>query len=228
MVILSVFADYWESFTAFLLFGALHSLGAQEAFKDRLARWTSHFFVEHFWRLIYCVASYTALYQVIGMLHWRHHPDANTWLFAYPEWLWHVLIVLHLVSIVVIYAAFVQSDYLEFWGIKQAWRGVAVLRGRNVPAREIPLFGTHRLVVYGIYGWVRHPMLAGGLLFLMTSGPSKNNLVFLVMYAVYMVVGAYYEERRLIRIFGDEYRRYKKLIGAFVPKLPMRRMQCKQ
>ena len=45
-------ADYWASFTAFLLFGVLHSLGAREPFKDWLAGRTSRFFVDHFWRLI--------------------------------------------------------------------------------------------------------------------------------------------------------------------------------
>ena len=62
-------------------------------------------------------------------------------------------------------------------------------------------------------------MLAGGLLFLLTSGPSRNNLVFTVMYAIYMLIGGYYEERRMIRVFGDDYRRYRQRVGAYVPRL---------
>ena len=223
--ILSIMADYWASFTAFLLFGVLHSLGAREPFKDWLAGRTSRFFVDHFWRLIYCVASYVARYQIIGALHWGQHPDANVWLVAYPQWLWRVLVILHLFSIALIYAAFIQSDYLEFWGVKQVGRGLAILLGKDVPGSGILLFGTDHLVVDGLYGWVRHPMLVGGLLFLLTSGPSKNNLVFLCMYAMYMVVGAYYEERRLIRIFGDQYQSYQRQVGAFIPRLGLRPRQ---
>ena len=73
-------------------------------------------------------------------------------------------------------------------------------------------------MVDGLYRLVRHPMLAGGLLFVMTSGPSRNNLVFLGMYATYMVIGARYEERRLVRVFGDGYRRYQRDVAAFVPR----------
>lgn len=141
------------------------------------------------------------------------------WLIAYPDWFWQVMIVLHLGSIALIYAAFLQSDYLEFLGFRQAARGILVLLGRapGQPPRE--LFGTHRLVVTGVYRWVRHPMMVGGLLFLLTSGPSLNNVVYTAMYTAYMMIGGYYEERRLVRIFGAQYIRYQARVGAFFPRL---------
>ncbi len=126
----------------------------------------------------------------------------------------------HLGSVALLYAAFLQSDYLEFLGFTQAWRGVCTLAGR--PAAKLELFGTDRLVVSGVYRWVRHPMLIGGLAFLLTSGPSLNNLVYTAMYAAYMVIGAYYEERRMIRLFGDDYIAYKRRVGAFFPRLRRR------
>ena len=61
----------------------------------------------------------------------------------------------------------------------------------------------------GVYAWVRHPMLMGGLVFLLTSGPSLNNLIYTGMYTTYMLIGGYYEEKRLVRIFGDDYLRYR-------------------
>lgn len=115
--------------------------------------------------------------------------------------------------------AFLQSDYLEFWGIKQMWRGLRILLGRPAPISDIRLFGTHRLVVTGLYAWVRHPMLAAGLLFLLTSGPSRNNVVFTAMYATYMLLGAWYEEKRLIRIFGSQYLSYRSTVGPLLPRL---------
>ena len=91
--------------------------------------------------------------------------------------------------------------------------------GRPVGQPDLKLFGTHRLVIDGLYGWVRHPMMAAGLLFLLTSGPSLNNLIYTAMYATYMVVGGYYEERRMIKVFGPEYLRYRRRVGAFFPRL---------
>lgn len=219
MELLLILGDYWESFCAFTLFGALHSICAQEPFKNALARWTTPFFLDHFWRFIYNALSYTALYYWIAVLHWGKHPDSNVWVTDIPAPLWRVIVVLHLFSIVLAYVSFLQSDYLEFLGFKQMWRGVRRLfdSARAVP--DLKLFGTHRLEVTGVYGWIRHPMLVAGFLFLATSGPSRNNLVFLFMYTSYMLIGAYYEERRLVRIFGEQYLEYRKRAGAFFPRL---------
>ncbi len=214
---MTLFADYWPSLTAFLLFGFLHSVGAQQGCKQWLQRRLGRSFVEHFWRLVYCIASYAFLYHVVGNLHWGMNPRSDFWVVEYPEWLWRILLLIHLSSIALVYVAFAQSDYLEFWGLRQAWHWLAARRaGRGT--KELRVFGTHRLVTGGLYGWVRHPMLSGGLLFLLTSGPSRNNVVFLGMYLSYMLVGAWYEEKRLLRIFGDDYRRYRMRVGAFVPR----------
>lgn len=222
--LLSTMFDYLPSLAAFAAFGALHSLFAQDGFKQWLARGTGAFFVEHFWRLVYCVLSFVALYHVVGTLHWDNNPGGNDWLIDYPDWLWRAMLVLHLCSIVLIWIAFLQSDYLEFWGIKQAWHGVRALAGRPATKPPAPLFGTGRLVETGLYRFVRHPMLAGGLLFVLTSGPSRNNMVFLLMYATYMMIGAHYEERRLLRVFGEQYRRYRRRVGAFAPRLSLPRV----
>jgi len=118
-----------------------------------------------------------------------------------------------------LYTAFLQSDYLEFLGLRQGYRGLQIILGQRSGTSNIKLFGTHRLEVRGVYGWVRHPMLVAGLCFLLTSGPSLSNIVYSLMYASYMVIGGYYEEKRMIRIFGNEYRDYQHRVGAFFPIL---------
>ena len=216
---LAVLGDYWLSLVAFALFGLLHSIGAREPFKAALSRWTSPFFVEHFWRLVYFALSYLGYYQVLGRLHWGLHPDGNDGLIDFPDQLWEAITVVHLGSVVMLYTAFLQSDFLEFVGFKQAWRGVLAFLGQ--PGRQQPseVFGTQRLEVRGVYGWVRHPMLVGGLLFLLTSGVTLNTLIFTAMYTSYMLIGGWYEEQRLVRIFGDDYRAYQSRVGAYVPRI---------
>ena len=213
----SVFGGYGASIIAFVFFGLLHSIGAQEPFKKALARWAGTFFVDHFWRLVYCALSYWALYYGIATLHWARNIEYDVWLVAYPDWLWQFIIILHLCSIAFLYAAFLQSDYQEFLGLKQAYHGLLRIFGKAPSTSNIELFGTHRLEVRGVYAWVRHPMMVAGLLFLLTSGPSLNNIVYTAMYSVYMVIGGYYEERRMIKIFEDDYRRYQRRVGAFFP-----------
>lgn len=208
--------SYGPSLAAFALFALLHSLGAREPCKRVLARVFSPFFVDHFWRLVYCGLSFAALYGAVTMLHWARNPEFDVWLARYPPWLWAIVTALHLFSVAVVYVAFLQSDYLEFLGLTQAWRGLAALAGRPAPPQ--PLFGSQRLVTSGIYAWLRHPMLAGGLWFLLTSGPSLNNIVYTLMYTVYMLIGGHYEERRLIRVFGDDYLRYRARVGGYFPR----------
>jgi protein-S-isoprenylcysteine O-methyltransferase Ste14 len=218
LTVVSILTDYGPSLAAFSLFALLHSIGAREPFKRALARWTNPFFVEHFWRLVYCALSFAALYYGVATLHWARHPDYDVWLIVYPKWLWQAISLLHLGSVAFMYVAFFQSDYLEFLGLKQAWRAVPALVGVPKLSTTGELFGTHRLVVTGVYAWVRHPMLVGGLVFLLTSGPSLNNLIYTYMYTTYMLIGGYYEENRLVRIFGDDYRRYQARVGAFLPR----------
>jgi protein-S-isoprenylcysteine O-methyltransferase Ste14 len=210
--------DYWQSFAAFGLFGLFHSVTAREPFKNSLAQWTSPFLVDHFWRLVYCLIA-LFWYNQIAWTVWDLHPANNAWLIDYPNWTWQMITALHLGSIAVIYTAFLQSDYLEFLGLRQAWRGILAAFGGPVPRSALKQFGTRCLVVHGVYGWVRHPMLIGGLVYYVTSGPTLNTYIFALMYALYMVIGSHYEERRLVRIFGADYVAYRKRVGAFVPRL---------
>jgi len=221
VTVLTVFGGYGASIAAFAAFGLFHSVGAREPFKRALARWTTPFFVDHFWRLIYCGLSYWALYYGVAALHWARNTDYDVWLVAYP--VWQIVLALHLGSIALLYTAFLQSDYLEFLGLKQAWLGLRRILGTALRTSDIELFGTHRLEVGGVFAWVRHPMMVAGLLFLLTSGPSLNNLVYTAMYTAYMLVGGYYEERRMVVVFGDDYRRYQRRVGAFFPLLRRRR-----
>jgi methanethiol S-methyltransferase len=211
--------DYWESFAAFFVFGLFHSITAGRPFKNALGRWTSIFFVDHFWRLLYCLISFVWYFQVLGALHWGLHPENDAWLIDYPDWIWSIITLIHLGSIAVFYTALMQSDYLEFLGLKQAWRGVLAAFGWPEPRSALKQFGTRSLEVRGIYGWVRHPMYVSGLIFFMTSGPSLNTFVFALMYALYMLIGSHYEDRRLVQIFGPDYVVYRNRVGAFVPRL---------
>ena len=64
----SLLEDYAAALLAFGLFAVLHSIGAHEPLKNALARWTSPFVVEHFWRVAYCGLSFAALYGGLSAL----------------------------------------------------------------------------------------------------------------------------------------------------------------
>jgi protein-S-isoprenylcysteine O-methyltransferase Ste14 len=82
---------------------------------------------------------------------------------------------------------------------------------------------TRRLVVNGVYRYVRNPMISGvmfillGEATLLGSRPLFNwFLLFLLINAIYIPLS---EERGLQRRFGDDYRLYKANVPRWIPRL---------
>jgi protein-S-isoprenylcysteine O-methyltransferase Ste14 len=77
------------------------------------------------------------------------------------------------------------------------------------------------LVTDGIYARVRHPLylatvlVFGGMAFLY---PFPAVIVFAVSMIGYTLIGAFFEERKLIIHYGDEYRNYRKQAGFIIPR----------
>lgn len=94
------------------------------------------------------------------------------------------------------------------------------LTGRGTPAPVLP---TERLVVTGLYRYVRNPMyvgvvwvIAGQALLLARAGlVAYAGLVWLVFHAFVLA----YEEPALARQFGAEYERYRRHVPRWMPRL---------
>lgn len=85
-----------------------------------------------------------------------------------------------------------------------------------------------RLHTRGALAWVRHPIYSG--LILVTVGfflfiPNLPTLITCSAIVLYLPVGIYLEERKLIREYGEAYRKYKQEVPALIPRLggPARR-----
>jgi protein-S-isoprenylcysteine O-methyltransferase Ste14 len=78
----------------------------------------------------------------------------------------------------------------------------------------------HRVVRSGPYAFVRHPIYAGVLLAMlgtaMVGGRLQNLLAVALMLGVY-VRKMRREEELLLRLLGDEYRVYRRQVGALIP-----------
>lgn len=80
----------------------------------------------------------------------------------------------------------------------------------------------HRLVTSGPYRWVRHPLYTVGSSMFVAFGMMADNW-FIAALGVLVFVGMAArtpkEEANLIEKFGDEYRKYMKNTGRFLPYL---------
>jgi protein-S-isoprenylcysteine O-methyltransferase Ste14 len=80
-----------------------------------------------------------------------------------------------------------------------------------------------RLVVRGVYRWVRNPMLSGVFFVLLGEATLLGSLPILVWFLVVFAVNAVYiplvEEPGLSQRFGAEYLAYKRNVPRWVPRL---------
>jgi protein-S-isoprenylcysteine O-methyltransferase Ste14 len=109
---------------------------------------------------------------------------------------------------------FTPWDLKEFVGITQ-WR-----RSRK---GEPPEPGRNdRLFTRKAYGIVRHPLYLGiSVIIAFHPVQTRNSFVSAAMVILYFYVGTYFEERRMVRKFGEEYRDYQRLVPRFLPfRLP--------
>jgi protein-S-isoprenylcysteine O-methyltransferase Ste14 len=75
----------------------------------------------------------------------------------------------------------------------------------------------------GIYKYIRHPGALGEMPLYIALGFLLNNW-FLVLWMtlfviIYTPLAIYFEEKDLVKRFGDEYLEYKKTTGALFPKI---------
>jgi protein-S-isoprenylcysteine O-methyltransferase Ste14 len=95
-----------------------------------------------------------------------------------------------------------QTDTLSFVGLRQLFEEE----------------GPSPLVTRGLYRLVRHPLYTAGLLFLwLTPNMSLNSFTLYVSATIYILIGAYFEERKLLREFGQAYADYKARTPMLIP-----------
>lgn len=98
------------------------------------------------------------------------------------------------------------------------------VRGRGTPA---PIDAPKRLVVGGLYQYVRNPMYVG-VLSVVLGWTFLSRSLELLGYAALLALCFHafirlYEEPTLAKQFGPEYEAYLASVGRWLPKLPDRR-----
>ena len=173
------------------LFGAFalhHSVLARSGAK----RWITRHVPPHLERSLYVWVASLLFIAVCAL--WQDVPGA-LYRHAGPSAVPHWLAVVAGVWLTARSTAII--DPLELAGIRQA-------DGTAAP----PCFR-----VVGPYHWVRHPIYLGWLL-LVFAVPhmTATRLAFAVISSAYLVVAIPFEERSLVEVFGDEYRRYREVV----------------
>ena len=91
------------------------------------------------------------------------------------------------------------------------------------PAKQSGQVGT--LQQRGLLHYVRHPLYSGilvGLVGLVVYQPDWKHLIFSLAAFGYIRIGIYFEERKLIRTFGDAYVHYRQRVPMLIPRFSKR------
>lgn len=193
MINLTLYAFAW------FLFGAAHSLLARHAVQQRFEP-----FFGRGYRLLY---NLFAVVKILAVLFFGKYLLSESRF----DFLSHQLIDFASFGIqalggIVLVVAFASYDIGRFIGITQLFTG-----------ERVSVVSSEALQRNGLNRWVRHPLYTGAFLVLWGGAINSFELWTAIWGTVYLVIGTLFEERKLIRIYGDDYRHYQQQVPRYFP-----------
>jgi len=181
------------------IFAIQHSVMARKQFKI----WWSKFVPKPVERSTYVLFSSLAL--ILLCSEWRPMPTV-LWQIDDPR-IALAVTALSFTGFLIVLSSTFLINHFELFGLHQVTNNFV---GNPMPA---PRF---RTPLY--YRFVRHPIYMGFIIaFWAAPVMTAGHLLFAAVTSAYILIGILLEERDLIDLFGDEYRRYKTRVSMLVP-----------
>jgi protein-S-isoprenylcysteine O-methyltransferase Ste14 len=181
------------------LFAIQHSVMARPQFKQ----WWTQFVPKPVERSTYVLFSTAAL----ALLCWQWRPIGSIVWHVENPMAAHLLIGLSLFGFVLVLTSTFLINHFELFGLHQVVS--------NLTARPMPPI---RFRTPLLYKFVRHPLYLGFIIaFWSTPAMTAGRLLFAAVTTAYIFVGILLEERDLVDVFGDDYRRYRERVAMIVP-----------
>lgn len=181
---------------------ALHSFLISIRFTAFMARQLKKYYA--FYRLFYVLISFILLVPLIRFTEEFESPVIGT----YGALLSVVRYVIMWVAVLLFFRAFFfDYDCLSFFGIRQ------MLNFTKPKTAVTPV----ELKRSGLLGMVRHPMYFALILYLWCQTFRTIDLVINTLLTLYVLIGTWLEERKLVLEFGEAYLLYKRQVPMLIP-----------
>jgi len=181
---------------------ALHSYLISVGFTNALAKLLKKYYA--FYRLFYNLIS---LVLIIPLLKYTNQIDSAI-IISYGLPLTIVRYFLIAASILIfLWAFFIDYDSLFFFGIRQ------IINQNRTKSTE----SSEGLKKKGLLGIVRHPMYFALIIYLWCQTFTLAGIVVNIVLTIYIFVGTWLEEKKLVMELGETYRKYQEEVPMIIP-----------
>lgn len=201
--------DFWLILLAVCAYGLLHSVLASLQVKTITSEWLGAS-TQRWYRLAFNFIAVVTLLPILLLPVLFTSRDIYT--IPFP-WLM-ISTAIQILAILILVVGLRQTGIASFLGLSQFF----------MPGDISP----PRLVTGGLYRFVRHPLYSAGLMFIwMIPIMTWNLLAVIIGLTIYILIGAQFEERKMVREFGNEYEEYRRRTPMLVPGLHLPSFQRK-
>jgi len=181
---------------------ALHSYLISIGFTYLMHRLLKKYFA--FYRLFYILIS---LFLLIPLINYTGQLDGKV-IIVYGHYLnilRHILIYGSLMMF--FWAFFFDYDSLSFFGIRQILNF-----GKTNEIKPM-----NEIKKSGLLGMMRHPMYLALIIYLWCQTSKMADIIVNLVLTVYIIIGTFLEEKKLVLEFGETYIQYQKEVPMIVP-----------
>src|SRR5690606_20843790 len=192
----------------FSIFGYIHSLTASFEIKKKLFELVGDKIA--FYRLGFNILSLFLLYLAYLIM-----PKPNLIIYDLNPPYDLLVLIPQFAGLAGIFWTFRYICLKEFIGIQQIERWLK----RNYNSEELDEHYTLR--INGPYTFVRHPLYFFSMMILIFQPIMDLFYLTILIYIIaYFYIGSEYEEKKLIKIFNDDYIKYRETIPRLIPLKP--------